>query len=144
MNKEKVTISVRIDKDVKEQFAKVCKAMGLNISDAINIFARKVVSEQAIPFEVKLKSNQEDTNIKVIKERQMSRQEELAILFPPASAEKVRKLQAKLRRNGNEEKPVMVDSSGQRNVISHLRGKEIGRATHNNLLDVIQVEGEEE
>ncbi|MBO5179992.1 MAG: type II toxin-antitoxin system RelB/DinJ family antitoxin [Clostridia bacterium] len=52
---EKVTISVRIDKDVKEQFEIACKSMGLNISDAINIFARKVVSEQAIPFEVKLK-----------------------------------------------------------------------------------------
>ena len=54
MNKEKVPISVRVDKDVKEQFEQMCKSMGLNISDAINIFARKVVSEQAIPFEVKL------------------------------------------------------------------------------------------
>ena len=54
MAKEKVTVSVRIDKDVKEQFEQMCKSIGLNISDAINIFARKVVSEQAIPFEVKL------------------------------------------------------------------------------------------
>lgn len=57
MDKEKVTISVRIDKDVKEQFERVCKSIGLNISDAINVFARKVVSEEAIPFQVKLKNN---------------------------------------------------------------------------------------
>ena len=55
MAKEKVTVSVRIDKDVKEQFEQMCKSMGLNISDAINIFVRKVVSEEAIPFDVKLK-----------------------------------------------------------------------------------------
>lgn len=54
MSKEKVIVSVRVDKDVKEQFERVCKSMGLNISDAINIFARKVVSEEAIPFQVKL------------------------------------------------------------------------------------------
>lgn len=57
MTKEKVTISVRIDKDVKEQFERICKSMGLNVSDAINIFVRKVVSEEAIPFEVKIKTD---------------------------------------------------------------------------------------
>lgn len=59
MSKEKVTVSVRIEKDVKEQFEKVCHSIGLNISDAINIFARKVVAEEAIPFEVKLKNYKE-------------------------------------------------------------------------------------
>ena len=54
MDKEKVTISVRVDKEVKEQFEQICKSMGLNISDAINIFVRKVVSEEGIPFQVKL------------------------------------------------------------------------------------------
>ena len=55
MDKKKVTMSARIDADVKDQFENVCKSMGLTISDALNIFARKVISEQAIPFEVKLK-----------------------------------------------------------------------------------------
>ena len=53
MNREKITIGVRMDKDVKEQFEMLCKSMGLNISDAINIFARKVISEKSIPFRVK-------------------------------------------------------------------------------------------
>ena len=55
MAKEKVTISARMDKEVKEQFENICKSIGINVSDAINIFARKVISEQAIPFQVKLK-----------------------------------------------------------------------------------------
>ncbi len=50
---EKVTISVRIDKNVKEQFEQICKAIGLKSSDAINIFVRKVIIEKGIPFPVK-------------------------------------------------------------------------------------------
>jgi len=50
---EKVTISVRIDKDVKEKFEQICKAIGLNSSDAINIFVRKVIIENGIPFPVR-------------------------------------------------------------------------------------------
>ena len=56
MSNEKVTVSARIDKDVKEQFERVCESMGLKVTDAINIFVREVVREQAIPFDVKLKS----------------------------------------------------------------------------------------
>lgn len=50
---EKVLVSVRIDKDVKEQFEQICKAIGLNSSDAINIFVRKVIIENGIPFPVR-------------------------------------------------------------------------------------------
>ncbi|MBR6252765.1 MAG: type II toxin-antitoxin system RelB/DinJ family antitoxin [Clostridia bacterium] len=54
MPKEKITISVRIDKDKKEQFESICKAIGLNASDAINVFVRKVISENGIPFPVRM------------------------------------------------------------------------------------------
>ena len=130
MTREKVTVSVRIDKDVKEQFEQMCKSMGLNISDAINIFVRKVVAEEAIPFDVKLK-------------RGKSRQEDLDTLFPPADAESVMELLANMWREENEDKPVMVDSSGQRNIVSSFTPHSIGKATHDNLLDVIPVESKE-
>ena len=52
--KEKITISVRIDKDVKEEFEKVCDSIGLNVSEAVNVFARKVIREKGIPFSMKL------------------------------------------------------------------------------------------
>lgn len=127
---EKVTVSVRIDRDVKEQFEKVCHSIGLNISDAINIFARKVVTEQAIPFDVKLK-------------RDKKCQENLDVLFPPADAESVMELMANMERNEIEEKPVMVDSTGQRNIVSCFDPCSRGKATHDNLLDVIPVESKE-
>ena len=50
---EKVLVSVRVDKDVKEKFEQICKAIGLNTSDAINIFVRKVIIENGIPFPVR-------------------------------------------------------------------------------------------
>ena len=50
---EKAIVSVRIDKDVKKQFEQICKAIGLNASDAINIFVRKVIKEKGISFPVK-------------------------------------------------------------------------------------------
>ena len=47
---EKVTISVRIDKDVKEQFEQICKAIGLNSSYAINIKPNEFAMMQGQPF----------------------------------------------------------------------------------------------
>lgn len=54
MPKEKITISVRIDKEVKEKFEAICKAIGLNTSDAFNVFVRKVISENGMPFPVRM------------------------------------------------------------------------------------------
>jgi len=70
--------------------------------------------------------------------------EKLNVLFPPASAEEVRKLQAKLQRDGNEEKPVMVDSSGQRNAMSRFRKVNRVCVGRSNLLDVIPLKEEKE
>lgn len=74
------------------------------------------------------------------------REEKLNILFPPANAEEVMKLMTNLSRNVNDdEKPVMVDSSGQRNVGSFFASSiEQGKITHSNLLGVIPVEEEKE
>ena len=55
MTTEKVTISVRMDKNVKIQFEKTCQEIGIKMSDAINIFAREVIREQTIPFPIRLK-----------------------------------------------------------------------------------------
>ena len=73
----------------------------------------------------------------------MSRQETLDILFPPTDAESIMELMANMGRNEIEKKPVMVDSTGQRNIVSCFDSHSRGKATHDNLLDVIPVEGEE-
>ena len=46
------TFSVRMDEELKEQFDTLCKEFGMNTSTAINIFARTVVREKRIPFDI--------------------------------------------------------------------------------------------
>ncbi len=45
-------ISVRMDEDLKTEFDLLCKSIGLTMSTAICVFAKKAVSEQKIPFEL--------------------------------------------------------------------------------------------
>ena len=46
------TFSVRMEEDIKKQFDILCKEFGMNASTAINVFARTVVRERRIPFEI--------------------------------------------------------------------------------------------
>lgn len=49
-----VLVNVRMDKEVKKEMEEICKELGINMSTAINIFARKVSREKRIPFEVSI------------------------------------------------------------------------------------------
>lgn len=46
------TFSVRMDETLKRQFDSLCADFGMNASTAINVFARAVVRERKIPFEI--------------------------------------------------------------------------------------------
>ncbi|MDR2106540.1 MAG: type II toxin-antitoxin system RelB/DinJ family antitoxin [Coriobacteriales bacterium] len=46
------TFSVRMDPDIKKQFDAFCAEVGMNPSTAFNMFARVVVRERRLPFEV--------------------------------------------------------------------------------------------
>lgn len=46
------TFSVRMDDSLKMQFETLCNDFGMNMSTAINVFARAVVRERRIPFEI--------------------------------------------------------------------------------------------
>ena len=46
------TFSVRMDEDLKRQFDTLCEEFGMNTTTAFNIFARAVVRERRIPFEI--------------------------------------------------------------------------------------------
>lgn len=49
---EQSTISIRIDSQLKRDFEEFCKNVGMNMTTAISIFAKAVVKEQRIPFEI--------------------------------------------------------------------------------------------
>lgn len=46
------TLSVRMDEETKKQFDAFCEAVGMNASVAVNIFAKAVLREKRIPFEI--------------------------------------------------------------------------------------------
>ena len=46
------TFSVRMDKKLKTELDELCAQFGMNTSTAINLFARAVVRERRIPFEI--------------------------------------------------------------------------------------------
>lgn len=45
-------INIRIDEDTKQGLEEVCKDLGLNTTTAFTIFAKKMVRERRIPFDV--------------------------------------------------------------------------------------------
>lgn len=45
-------INIRMDTDLKKQFEAFCADMGMTMTTAFNVFARKAVREYRIPFEV--------------------------------------------------------------------------------------------
>ena len=50
------TICIRIDDKLKKDFEKFCDSVGMSMSTGINIFIKKSVGEQRIPFEITAKS----------------------------------------------------------------------------------------
>ena len=47
-------VHIRVDERVKEEAVKALSAMGLSVSDAVRMLLVRVVTEQALPFEVKV------------------------------------------------------------------------------------------
>ena len=46
------TLSVRMDEHLKRQFDAFCADVGMNASVAVNMFAKAVIRERRIPFEI--------------------------------------------------------------------------------------------
>ncbi len=47
-------VHVRVDNEVKEQATEALAAMGFSVSDAVRLFLKRVVAEQAMPIELKV------------------------------------------------------------------------------------------
>lgn len=52
------TFSIRMDAQLKKEFDALVEDMGMNATTAFNIFARAVVREKKIPFEIGAQSTQ--------------------------------------------------------------------------------------
>ena len=51
------TFSVRMDTEVKKQFDDFCSKVGMNTTTAFNLFARAVLREKRLPFDIAIESD---------------------------------------------------------------------------------------
>ena len=57
------TISVRMDDTLKHEFDRVCNDLGLSMSTAVTILAKKMVRENRLPFDVSIDPFYSETNM---------------------------------------------------------------------------------
>lgn len=50
-------VNIRMDEDLKKQFDAFCNDIGMNMTTAICVFAKTVVRERRIPFEISAESD---------------------------------------------------------------------------------------
>ena len=66
------TVRARVDESLKTDAENILKEIGLNTSQAINIFLKKVVAEHGIPFDLKVPSERLKTAMKEAKQNEGS------------------------------------------------------------------------
>ena len=54
-------VNIRMDEQTKKAFDAFCEEIGISVSSAFNIFAKTVVREHRIPFELRADTPNEET-----------------------------------------------------------------------------------
>ena len=57
MSKTSMSMSIRLDSEVKEQAQQVFNHLGMDMTTAITIFLRQAIQYQGLPFDVRLDEN---------------------------------------------------------------------------------------
>ena len=63
-----VNVNIRMEKDVKDKLNGFCKEVGMNMSTLFNVFAKKVVRDNKVPFSLDIDPFYGEENLKFIKE----------------------------------------------------------------------------
>ncbi len=59
-------VNIRMDEDLKRDFDSVCNELGMSMTTAITIFAKKMSREKRIPFDVSVDPFYTDSNLKAL------------------------------------------------------------------------------
>ncbi len=64
------TMSIRMDENLKKQFEMLCNEFGMNATTAMTVFAKAVVREKKIPFEISASFDPfySETNMEALKQ----------------------------------------------------------------------------
>lgn len=60
---QQTTVNVRMDADLKREFDKVCNDLGLTMTTAVTILAKKMTREKRLPFEVSMDPFYSESNL---------------------------------------------------------------------------------
>ena len=63
-----VNVNIRMEKEVKERLNGFCKEVGMNMSTLFNVFAKKVIRDNRIPFSVDIDPFYSEENVKWLNE----------------------------------------------------------------------------
>lgn len=63
----KTIVNFRMDDDVKKDMESACQELGMSVSTAFTIFAKKVARERRIPFDVSVDPFYSESNINALK-----------------------------------------------------------------------------
>lgn len=61
-------VNFRMDEDLKQNMEQICKELGMTMTTAFTIFAKKMSREKRIPFEVSIDPFYSESNMKILKE----------------------------------------------------------------------------
>lgn len=64
-------VNIRMDTELKQQFEAFCSDMGMTVTTAVTIFAKKAVREYRIPFEIGAERPNAETMAAMEEVRQM-------------------------------------------------------------------------
>lgn len=64
-----VNVNFKLDADVKKSMEQACAELGLSMSAAFTVFAKKVGREKRIPFEVSVDPFYSDSNIRYLEQK---------------------------------------------------------------------------
>lgn len=59
-------VNIRMDEELKKSFDSVCNELGMNMTTAITIFAKKMVRENRVPFDVSIDPFYSEKNLKAM------------------------------------------------------------------------------
>ena len=65
------TVSIRMDSELKRRFEQFCEDVGMNMTTAFTIYAKKVVNENRIPFDIGREIPNEETLAAIDEVRRM-------------------------------------------------------------------------
>lgn len=62
------TLNVRMDADLKRDFDKICNDLGLTMTTAVTMLAKKMTREQRLPFDVAMDPFYSESNMAALDE----------------------------------------------------------------------------